>query len=205
MPIGTRAEFAAHRNVNKSTVTRWARAGKIVWTEDGQIDFEASVALIATTADPAKHGVSLRHARGREDRMVSEAMQATSPTDTPQPASSTPEAPASTFLPAGASSGQSSDYEAFNKARAEKEAELAKLARIKREEQESALVRRADVQRDIERLAVIVSKGLTSIPARVMPLLNAEADPGKREALLEEQIRMVLNEFADAALELSNG
>ncbi|MFO0325708.1 MAG: hypothetical protein ACK50D_12015, partial [Burkholderiales bacterium] len=88
-------------------------------------------------------------------------------------------------LPADPAGG--SDYSDFNKARALKEAELAKLAKIKREEQEGLLIRRDDVRKDIETLAVIVSKGLTGIPARVMPLINGEADPGKREALLEEQ------------------
>jgi hypothetical protein len=191
-------EFAAHRNVNKSTITRWDQAGKIAWTPDGLIDFEKSAALIGEAADPARHGVTLRHAREREVKIIETELHGLqSQTDTPQ------RSPPPDGSPADPSGAAGTTYEAFNKARAEKEGELAKLAKIKREEQEGALVRRDDVQRDIESIATVVSKGLTGIPARVMPLLNAEPDPGKREAMLEEQIRQVLTEFADAALKFT--
>lgn len=200
MPCGTRAEFAAHKRVNKSTVTRWDQAGKIVWTDDGQIDFEKSLALIEQTGDPAKLGVKLRHQRERDDKAIGAELDGDSAvTEEPAPAATRPSGAAAST---GDSEPRSNDYSDFNRARALKEAELAKLAKIKREEQEGLLIRRDDVKRDIEALAVIVSKGLTGIPARVMPLINGEADPGKREALLEEQIRHVLNEFADAALTL---
>lgn len=199
MPCGTRADLAAHCNVNKSTVTRWDQAGKLVWTDDGLIDFEKSLELIGQSADPAKHGVRLRHQRERDTKSLESAMNDSSPA-TVGPRVSAERTAGNEKAPAETAS--SSDYNDFNKARALKEAELAKLAKIKREEQEGLLIRRDDVRKDIETLAVIVSKGLTGIPARVMPLINGEADPGKREALLEEQIRNVLAEFADAAVKL---
>lgn len=198
MQTGTRAEFAAHRNVNRSTVTRWAHAEKLVFTEDGLVDFAASSALIDSSADPTKHGVALRHAREREAKMVEREI--TPGAKTPTGASQLPPPPP----PDGdAATGEpDSHYAAFNKARAEKEAELAKLARIKREEQEGALIRKDEIKRDVEHLAAIVSKGITGIPARIMPLINAEADPGLREQILEAELRKVLAEFADAALAL---
>lgn len=189
MLTGTRAEFAAHMNRNKSTVTRWDQAGKLVFVDDGKIDFEKSAAMISQSADPAKHGVTLRHARERGDRAIEQELFV------PVKLAQEPEAPQA--------DGDSS-YARFNESRALKEGELAALAKIKREELESLLIRRSDVKRDVESLAVIVAKGLTGIPARVMPLINGEADAGKREQVLEAEIRKVLAEFADAALNLAS-
>lgn len=202
MPTGTRAELAAYTSKNKSTITRWDQKGHVVWVTDTLIDFDKTLELVQQSADPSKLGVRLRHQRERDAKSIESAMNDSSPNKDTTPANRAlgPGGAAGGQLPADPTSG--SDYSNFNKARALKEEELAKLARIKREEQEGLLIRRDDVQKDIESLAVIVSKGLTGIPARVMPLINGEADPGKREALLEEQIRNVLNEFADAALKL---
>ena len=194
MPTGTRAEFAAHRGVDKSTVTRWDQKGKLVWTEDRHIDFEASAALIEKTADPTMHGVTVHHAKQRVVKAIESALNE----------SELPLAPSG--IPAPQVPGASdATYSDFNRARADKEAELALIARMNREEKAGLLIRKDDVQRDIESLATVVSKGLTGIPARVMPLLNGEPDPGRREALLEEQIRVVLNEFAAKALALTEG
>lgn len=193
MQAGTRAEFAAHMNRNKSTVTRWDQAGKLAFTQDGLVDFEKSTALIANAADPAKHGVTLRHARERGERLIEqELFVPVKPSGTSAAADPEPTSP----------EGDTS-YARFNESRALKEGELAKLAKIKREEQEALLIRRSDVKRDVESLAMMVSKGLTGIPARVMPLINGEADAGKREQILENEIRKVLAEFADAALSLA--
>ena len=192
MQTGTRAEFAAHKGVNKSTVTRWDQAGKLVFADEQkrQINFDASEALIDQSADPAKHGVTLMHARQRVVKQVDAAMNESVP----------PEKPGN--QPEAGSKGETT-YSEFNRARADKESELAKLTKMRREEQEGLLIRREDVQRDIESLAVIISKGLDSIAARVMPLINAEPDPGKREALLQMEVFKVKSEFADAALKFS--
>lgn len=193
--FGTRAEFAARINRNKSTITRLAQADRLVFSPDGLIDFEASLDKIAATADPSKLGVVKRHARERGDQAIERELFAPV-----KPTGATPAPPPE--APAGPNDEESS-YARFNEARALKEAELATLAKYKREEQEGQLIRRDVVKRDIETLAAIVSKGITSIPARIMPLINAEADAGKREQILESQLRAVLAEFADAALALT--
>jgi len=203
MQTGTRAEFAAHRAVHRSTVMRWHRAGKLVYADDGAINFDASIKMIEESADPVKQGVTLRHARERGDRVVDKELfdQVPAPKNTPREDGAMAGASA-VAPPAGASGSADSSYVEFNRARALKEAELAKLAKMKREEQEGLLIRREKVAKDIESLAAMVSKGLTSIPARIMPLINSEPDPGKREQILEAQIHEVLVEFADKALAL---
>ena len=190
MATGTRSEFAAQQGVNKSTVSRWEKKGRLVFTADGLVDFEASRQLIVSTADPAKQGVSKRHAQERAEKSL--ALDAGFDVGSGLP--SAPKAPES--------SKSTQTYDAFNQARADKEAELAKLAKIKRLEQEGHLIRRDKVKADIEALASIVSKGLSGLTARIMPQLNGEADPGKREQILESEIRRVLSEFATAAVTL---
>lgn len=203
MKTGSRADFAAHRGVHKSTVSRWEKSGKLVWLDDKQIDFDASDERIEQTADPAKRGVVVRHQREREAKLIDAELfkpalieEQNSPS--PQAAAS---AVASTPPPSAASKADAT-YAEFNRARADKEAELALLARLKREEQEGLVIRRDVIARDIEQLAVMVSKGLDSIAARIMPLINAEADPGKREALLQAELFKVKTEFAEFALAL---
>jgi hypothetical protein len=201
MPTGTRAEFAAHRGVHKSTVSRWEKAGRMAFDADGKVDFEKSIELIDQSADPAKQGVVIRHARERENKVIEVALFASEKAPPPE-ARQTP--PGGSELPGGAGGNADSTYAEFNRARADKESELAKLAKIKREEQESLLIRREKVKRDIESLAAVVSKGLGGISARVMPLINGEPDAAKRELILEEEVRKVLTDFANAAVTLDD-
>jgi hypothetical protein len=168
---------------------------------DGKVDFEKSIEMIDQSADPAKQGVVIRHARARENKVIEVALFASEKTPPPE-ARQTP--PGGSEPPGVAGGNADSTYAEFNRARADKESELAKLAKIKREEQESLLIRREKVKRDIESLAAVVSKGLGGISARVMPLINGEPDAAKRELILETEVRKVLTEFADAAVTLDD-
>lgn len=51
----TRAEFARHMKVNRSTVTRWIERGRIVATADGRIDSEAAKRALEATESPEPH------------------------------------------------------------------------------------------------------------------------------------------------------
>ena len=56
MILATQTEFAKLLGVNKSHVTRLKHAGRLVLTEDGKVDVQASQSKIAETADPAHEG-----------------------------------------------------------------------------------------------------------------------------------------------------
>jgi len=58
-------EFARHIGVAKSYVTALKKAGRLVMTETGLVDVEASIARIADTADAGRRDVSERHAEKR--------------------------------------------------------------------------------------------------------------------------------------------
>jgi hypothetical protein len=189
----TQAEFAARHGWHRSRVTQLknAKPPRIVLNDDGSVNVEESEALIAAYADSTRVGVALHHQRAR---VLAASRNNQLNVDSVSVAESS----------VAAKPLADDDYGSFNRARALKEEENAKLAKIKREELESLLIRRDAVQKQVEALASIVVKGLTSIPSRVMPLINAEADAGNREAILESQIRLVLSDFADQAEKLSS-
>jgi len=61
MKTATLAEFAKLRGVHKSTVTRYKQSDRLVFTEDGLVDVEASNHRIADTADPNRDDVVQHH------------------------------------------------------------------------------------------------------------------------------------------------
>lgn len=50
------ADYAEHRGVSKPTVSQYKREGRLVLTDDGQVDVVASDALLAATLDPLRGG-----------------------------------------------------------------------------------------------------------------------------------------------------
>lgn len=51
----TRAEFARHMNVNRSTVTRWIERGRLVADVHGLIDVDAAKVALQATESPEPH------------------------------------------------------------------------------------------------------------------------------------------------------
>lgn len=190
MPTGTRAEFAAHRGVHKSTVSRWEKAGRMAFDADGKVDFEKSIELIEQSADPAKQGVVIRHARERENKVVQALLLGD--VDEPQKEQS---------LRAGAdfSSGNTDEsYANFNRSRALQAEENARILKMKREELEGLIVRLDVVEKNAETAAAIVKRGFSNLPARVLPLINAEPDAGKQYLILQQQLDLLLDEMCEA-------
>lgn len=63
--IVTKAEFARLLGCGKSYITKLKDEGRLVLTEDGKVDVEASRARIAQTADPNRDDVAKRMAEQR--------------------------------------------------------------------------------------------------------------------------------------------
>ena len=66
MTLVTQAEYAAHRGVHKSTVSRWAKAGRLV-LDGGQVDLERSDELLDATRG-GRDDVAERHRIEKELR-----------------------------------------------------------------------------------------------------------------------------------------
>lgn len=85
----------------------------------------------------------------------------------------------------------------FDRARREKYD--ADLAEIKLREQQGDLVRRAEVRAVMAAKLGEVRTNLLQIPARLAPLLAPETDQGKVHALLDGELRTVLNRLTGDA------
>lgn len=57
----SKAEFARMKGVDRSAITRWGQADRIVLDDDGRVLVAESEARLAATADPSKAGVVKRH------------------------------------------------------------------------------------------------------------------------------------------------
>ncbi|MFJ3448044.1 terminase small subunit [Pseudomonas sichuanensis] len=71
----TKSEFAARRGWAKSYVSKLDSQGRLVMTDDGKVDVEATEALLAETADPSKAAVAARHEAKRTERDASSEPQ----------------------------------------------------------------------------------------------------------------------------------
>lgn len=60
----SRAAYARHREVSKAAVTQWAAAGRIVTSEDGDVDLVASDKRLAESAGAARGGKRKRGTAG---------------------------------------------------------------------------------------------------------------------------------------------
>jgi len=174
----TQAEFSRHLGVERSYVTALKQSGRLVMTDDGKVDVEASEAKIAATADPGKAGVAERHAKNRGD----------------QPADGGGGKPADQEADdAGSEADETPDYQ---RARARKELANAQLAEMEVAKQAGLLFESTEV------LAVVADAGTifrTTLESR-RPLLVSQLavmnDEAQIRLFLEEQDEHLLADLA---------
>ena len=85
----------------------------------------------------------------------------------------------------------------YTKARAVREHYQARLAKIEYEERVGKLVSRDEIQVAAFNKFRQFRDQLLNIPERVTAMLAAESEPAKVHAILSEEIRRALNDFAD--------
>lgn len=71
----TKSEFAARHGWSKSYVSKLAKQDRLVLTDDGKVDVEATELLLAESADPSKAAVAARHEENRVERDVRSQLQ----------------------------------------------------------------------------------------------------------------------------------
>ncbi len=162
MKTATLSEFAKLRDVNKSTVTRYKQSGRLVFTNDGLVDVEASNQRIADTADPNRDDVVRRHAKNK-----------------------------------GIEIGDETGGGAYQEARAKKEKYHALQAKADYEKSIGLLVARAEVDKAWVDVAVIMRSALERIPDTLAADLASESDPTRINAILVDQIELILKQAAD--------
>lgn len=183
----TKSEFAARRGWSKSYVSKLAAQDRLVLTDHGKVDVEATEALLAESADPSKAAVTARHEENRVERDVRSLLQPGGDTPAVQPLVQQP--------------GKGPD---FQKARAHREFYLAQLAEAEFHKLQGSLVGR----KRVEDAAYTAGRTLRDMMFGVIPQLSAELagtnDPRVIEKLLAAAIRLVFENAAkisDADLE----
>ncbi len=167
------------KGLNKSTITRWVDAGRLVIDASGNVLVAESEARLSETADPAKHGVVKRHERERGEK---------------------PAAPKSDELDLGESSGRGNTDSAYGRRvteSARREAAEATLSELKLAREQGKVVDREGVDRALADHAVMVRQALEKLPYDLAQVLAAESDPTKVREILQREVGDVCRKIAN--------
>lgn len=183
----TQAAFARHLGVVKSYITLLKQQGRLVMTDDGKVDVEASEAKIKATEDPGKTAVAERHSKNREAGQGTAATtEATAgPRVDGQKAAKTEddEPPTEPGTP---------DYQ---KARARKETANADLAEMEARSRAGQLMETAAVVAAVADAGTTLRTALQTLPGIIAPQLATMADENQIRLLLEDHIEQALGEL----------
>ncbi|MGS0737982.1 terminase small subunit [Pseudomonas sp. GG8] len=169
MTVISKTEFAARRGWAKSYVSKLANQDRLVLTEDGKVELEATEALLAESADPSKAAVAQRHERLRLQR----------------------EAQITAEEPAVPQIGQAAD---FQKSRALREHYLALQEQANFHKSQGSLVLLEAVQTGAYNAGRMLRDQLLGMPPQLAPELAAMTDPWEIERHLTAAIRRTLED-----------
>ncbi|MGC0151896.1 hypothetical protein ACPRNU_05495 [Chromobacterium vaccinii] len=175
--------FADSQGWAPSYVSKLGSQGRLVLAPDGkQVDVEATLAMIAKTADPAKAGVADRHRTARVRREVHASDDDGPPVD----------------VPAGGGGGMGapplSGPMDFQAARAAKEYYSALSIKAEYEKMCGATVERQAVEAAAFRGARLVRDSLLGLPPQIASELASMTDSWQIERYLADRLRQVLTD-----------
>lgn len=160
-------EFSEHLGVTQNYVSELKRKGRLVLFDDGSVNVEASMQLIADTEDPGKAHVAERHQREREQKLSGQLDDM---------------------------SGRAGS--AYQQARAMREKYTAMQAKIAYEKEIGVLLVAQEVRMAVADGDAIIRNRLESLPDILAPQLAAEKDEQKIRLLLSSQIEYLLDELS---------
>ena len=178
------AAFARRMGVNKSTICRGAKNGRLVLSTDGRIEVEASLVRWAETSG-GRDDVAARHAANRgaeipkaqpgDDRPV--AGQNNDATNQPNPVQRT--------------------SESRSDAQARKESAAADLLEMEKAKLQGNLIPREDVDTALKAFATATRSRLDVLADQLAPVVAPVTSMSGVHALLSEYFRQVLAGIAD--------
>lgn len=175
----TKSEFAARHGWSKSYVSKLAKQERLVLTDDGKVDVEATELLLAESADPSKAAVAARHEENRVERDVRSQLQpGLGPLAVLQPDPS----------PGGAHN--------FQKAKAHREYYLAQLAEAEFNKVQGNLVERKAVEDAAYTAGRMLRDQLFGLAPQLAAELVGMNDPWEIEKHLSSAFRRVLTEVS---------
>jgi hypothetical protein len=178
-------EFCELRGVSKGRGSQWKAAGLLVFDESGLVLVDESNALLDAQLDIRKRAARQVMPPGQHEAIVPTKPSGASGSDSNRTSTTKNQEERDTFA-------------AFNKARAEKEQELAISARLDRQEREKLLIARESAERGVHDLVADAKSRITGLADRYTKPLAAETDEAKIYAQLK-QIERDLQELLASA------
>ena len=166
--------FAARKG---NAVSYWhgqkARGRLVMVDVNGKpmVDVEASEALLASTADPAKSHMAEVNAR---QRMAAAPQAPARPPQVPE------------FQPGGGHGASKSAT--YMQAKTAREVYEAKMAQLEYEEKTRKLFPADEAKSHLAGKIAAMREAFLQIPSRLVPVLSAETDPAKIHTMLEDEI-----------------
>ena len=173
----TKSEFAARHGWSKSYVSKLAKQERLVLTDDGKVDAEATELLLAESADPSKAAVAARHEESRVERDVRSQLQ---PAHGPVPVLQPDAAPSGAYN--------------FQKAKAHREYYLAQLAEAEFNKVQGNLVERQAVEDAAYSAGRMLRDQFLGLAPQLAAELVAMTDPWDIEKHLVDSFRRVFTE-----------
>jgi len=160
---GSFSQYAQHIGASPAYVSKLRKQGRLVVVQDAAgkdiVDFAMSDRLVRNTTDMGR-------ARNGENASPGRA----------------PSAPLEPVVASGRVDA------IFRQAQAQERAYLAKITELEYRERFGELVRASDVRAAMSKRAAGLREALLQLPARVVPLLAANPDPGAMDKLLRAEI-----------------
>jgi hypothetical protein len=173
MTLISKSEFAARRGWAKSYVSKLAKQERLVLTEDGKIDLEATERLLDESADPSKAAVAARHEEARVEKDVRSELAVVAETSAAPLQNKGPD---------------------FQKARAHREYYLAQLAEAEFHKVQGSLVDRESVTNAAFGAGRMLRDLVFGLCPQLAPQLAAMTDPWEVEKHLAGEFRRVFEE-----------
>jgi hypothetical protein len=191
----SQSAFAERMGLNKSFVTRLKQAGRLVLTQTGQVDVEASIARIDATRG-TRYDVEYRNAQSRNPQLFPDV--ATAPTRFSAPDNADRDsAPVSALdldeIGRRTRHAQMLEREAVARMREREDLELA-----------GDLVRRQAVSHALTTAVGVILNAAETLPDRVTPLLIDVSDSARIRALLRDEIETLLATVSSQLTSVAN-
>jgi hypothetical protein len=189
--LATQSDFARQAGVHRSTVTRWKQDGRLVLTDAGLIDVDASLERIRSTEGAAPMNYARREA------LAEARAAALAPEPPPAPAAAPPEPRSDTLegLMGGdvlSRLGLKTKYEALRKLQAE-----ADRAQMQRDLERGDLVERKAVRKDLTDAVAVILNAAETLPDRLAPILTGVAEQSTVRAILRDEVEQFLAQVSE--------
>lgn len=170
MQILNQSDFAKHIGVNKSYITQLKQEGRLVFSENGKVDVDASLIKIKETADPNRDDVSTRHA---EKRTIAVDMEVKNKKPVKE---------------------KSTSEVTFSEARAKEQHFKSLQAELEYQKAISEVVSTQEMQSAVGDVVTTFRQSLENIPHRTAPQLVGK-DLDFIRATLKQEITLALHEM----------